>query len=359
MFKRSSRIAEIAALLAVMAGCQSANLRPGSLPPEFRAAAGNGSQRVQIAGLQSLGSFSSEIGPGDLLNVTVVTGVEETPPEAVAIRVDDRGVADIPYVGQVAVRGLEPADAAQSIAKASIERGIYRQPQVQVVVAEQATHRVTVLGSVTNPGVHEVPRSSCDIVTAIAAAGGFKEDAGAVVEVLRRDTGAYAAASSPEAQGGGVQQVSYNQADARAEKFDLNELSRGGGGSQQLGDRDVVIVRPREKRVVHVTGMVKTPNRFELIEDYDLRVLDAIAMAGGATSVVADKVIVVRQLPNQAAPVTIEVSIADAKRNSDENIRLQSGDLVSVEATVATTVVSTMSTLFRVTMGVGGNMTLF
>jgi polysaccharide biosynthesis/export protein len=111
--------------------------------------------------------------------------------------------------------------------------------------------------------------------------------------------------------------------------------------------------------VIHVTGLVKTPDQFELPHDKDIRVLDAIAMAGGTTSPVADKVFVIRQLPNSTQPAVIKVSIMSAKRNGNDNLLLSAGDLVSVENTMATMTVDTVGKFFRVALGLNGSVSAF
>lgn len=369
----------VAALLAplplLLVGCQAERgIAARQMPLEYRSAPAAGTRQLQLEGLSSVGSLSTVIGPADLLEVTVVTGLAGDAAEPVRVRVDERGYAETPYVGPVRVAGLEPATAGAAIASAAVQRGIYRRPQVQVVLSEQATNRVTVLGAVTAPGPHEIPRSGCDVLTAIAAAGGFSEEAGTVVEVLRYDTGLAEsvadADASPsaleESPGDGLRQVSFDapplargMAPPRTERIDLAELAMRPPQQQLLSDRDVLVVRPKEKRFVHVSGLVHQPNQFELSDDHDVRVLDAVAMAGGITTPVADKVIVIRNVQGQTEPVVARVSLSRAKRDGSENLILQAGDLVSVEPTVATTVVDTFNTLFRVTMGVGGNVSVF
>jgi polysaccharide export outer membrane protein len=108
-----------------------------------------------------------------------------------------------------------------------------------------------------------------------------------------------------------------------------------------------------------VTGLVRKPDQFELARDKDIRVLDAIAMAGGTTSAVADKVYIIRKLRNMTDPTVIEVSIARAKRDGDENLRLAEGDLVSVEETMSTMAVDTVSKFFRVALGLNGSVAAF
>ncbi len=161
-----------------------------------------------------------------------------------------------------------------------------------------------------------------------------------------------------------MQQASFEapaapRATASAESIDLSDPSKLPPGQLSLNDRDVIVVRPREKRVIHVTGLVNKPDQFELLEDHDFRVLDAIAMAGGVTTSIADKVLVVRQTEGSAEPSVIQVSVSRAKKDGSENLVLQAGDLVSVESTAATVALSTFQNLFRITMGVGGNLSIF
>lgn len=357
-------------------GCQSSYLAPHDLSPDFLAPHGAGRQQIQLRGMSSYGGISTAVGPSDLLEVSIVTGLASDEAVPVQLRVGDDGSVDIPYVGPVVVSGLEPVAVGDQIAAAAVTRGVYLRPQVNVVVVEQATNRVTVLGAVTEPGVQEVPRNACDILTAIAAAGGFTDEAGTVVEVLRH--GSYELAENRPTvpagtEGGvsdsGVQPVTFNApvlngpqnklSSNRAEQIDLADIGSSPLVQQRLGDRDVIVVHPREKRVIHVAGLVRDPNQFELTENHDLRVLDAIAMAGGLTTSVADKVIVIRRSSHNSQPVVVQVSISKAKIDGTENLLLQTGDLISVETTVTTTVVNTFKDVFRISMGLGSNLALF
>jgi protein involved in polysaccharide export with SLBB domain len=68
---------------------------------------------------------------------------------------------------------------------------------------------------------------------------------------------------------------------------------------------------------------------------------------------------VIRRLPDEPEPAVIQVSLNSAKLNGAENLRLAPGDVVSVEATALTSIVDTMTTVVRVTAGVGGNLLSF
>jgi polysaccharide export outer membrane protein len=98
-----------------------------------------------------------------------------------------------------------------------------------------------------------------------------------------------------------------------------------------------------------VLGLVNKPGRFEFPIAEEVRVTDAIALAGGINSIAADKIYVIRrkpsvpgepprdpQNPDQVQQVIIQVSLANAKQISEENIRLAPGDVVSIEQTPLT-----------------------
>ncbi|TWT99500.1 Polysaccharide biosynthesis/export protein [Botrimarina colliarenosi] len=341
-------------------GCRSPRMMARALPSEYRATPGAGMQRVRLGGFTSAEVSSKSIGADDLLTIQIATGLLGEAPIEHKARVARDGAVDTPLIGRVTVVGLEPAEAADQIASAATARGVYVRPQISVEVTEQATNSITVLGAVGEPGVKELPRSGCDVLTAIAAAGGLNEDAGAVVELLRGGSLALADSETP-GPSAGVKQVSYDGPATRkgAELIDLAKPEAVSPDRMRLADHDILIVRPKQKRVVHVTGLVKNPNQFELMEDHDLRVLDAIAMAGGAVTSMADKVLVVRQSPENDEPLVVEVSISHAKNDGSENLILQSGDLVSVESTPATVAVEAVKNVFRISMGVGGNLSLF
>ena len=83
-------------------------------------------------------------------------------------------------------------------------------------------------------------------------------------------------------------------------------------------------------------GLVRKPADYKLPSDRDLTVLDVLAMAGGLTSPVANKIYVIRRIPGEQDTQVIQVSYQKAKRVESENIRLASGDVVSVERTPLT-----------------------
>ena len=374
----------LSALVVAIAvcGCKTAQYKAANVPADLRVAPAPPANQLNLAGMTGPGLGTSRIGPGDLLELTIVSGHggEEIVP--FNLRVAPEGHVPVPLIGPVSVAGLEPFQAEQQIAAAALERQIYRQPTVTVQVVEPAVNRVTVLGAVTNPGVHELRRGSSDLANALAAAGGLTEKAGTKVDILRQGAANYLASDTNQvgADGqDGVVLAAYaseprsppNRGSLAAHgipvasamphtvRLDLAQIELSSRPNYSLGDRDVVMVLPDDPRFIHVTGLVLKPDQFELPKYQDVRVLDAIAMAGGVSSPVADKAFVIRRLPNMAEPAVIQVSIRKAKRDGNENLRLAPGDLVSVETTAATALVDTVKSLFRMSLGLGGNLVAF
>jgi polysaccharide export outer membrane protein len=352
------------------------------MPSSLRVPPASPAHHLNLASMAGPGFDTSRIGPGDLLELTIVSGHGQEEIEPINVRVSPEGQVPVPLIGLVPVAGFEPFEAEQQIAAAALERQILRQPSVTLRVIEPAVNRVTVLGAVTKPGVYELRRGSSDLANALAAAGGLTEDAGTKVDLLRQGAD-NALATGPNQPAGteqnGVTLASYASspwspqggngfappalpmpgAGPQTIHLDLAQIETAAGPSYSLNDRDVVMVLPDETRFIHVTGLVVKPDRFEVPRNQDVRVLDAIAMAGGPSSPVADKVFVIRRLPNMPEPAVIQVSMGSAKRDGNENLRLAPGDLVSVERTPATAVVDTINNLFRMSLGVGGNVVTF
>ena len=260
---------------------------------------------------------------------------------------------------------METVDASRNITNLAIQRGMYLNPLVTVEIESKAVNRVTVLGAVEEPGVHELPRGGSDLVSALAAAGGLNKEAGTEIEIIRHPRFQLAENSPAEgaADSSDVQLASYGQPvqqgaapgrwiPAQTTRIDLKAGQSFAGIDYRLDDRDIIRVVPKENDMIHVAGLVYKPGQFELPTDQDLRLLDAIALAGGESSPVADKVFVIRHIQGQSQPLVIQASIKEAKRNGLENLRIAAGDTITIEHTPATAVVETLSKFFRLTFGV-------
>lgn len=326
------------------------------LPRTLVAAKRENAQTIDLSRLASSTGNSERIDHGDVLEVTIAAGLNEKDSVTFPARVNDDGLVKLPIVGDIGVVGLEPAAAEAAITAACIQQQLYRNPQITVLIKQQRVNRITVTGAVKEPGVYAIPRGSSDLLAALVAAGGLAEDAGTQVEIrnpdavvtdpVGRDTPPIAG-TNPD----GVNQVGLDlPAEARQTgrrtlktvKVDLVAATKSGVGGYSIADGGIVNVEKRDPEPVHVIGLVHKPNRYEFPIGEDLHVLDAIALAGGTSSPVANKIFVIRRQPTGEGTAIVNLSMSDAKRDQAANLRLSPGDVVSVEQTPATVIIEAL-----------------
>ena len=107
------------------------------------------------------------IGPLDVMNVTVFQEPDLTVKD---VQVDATGRVLLPLVGEMRAGGLTANELAHQIATQLSVRYL-ENPQVAVVISSSASQRVTVEGSVTDPGVFEI-RGRTTLLDALAMAKG-------------------------------------------------------------------------------------------------------------------------------------------------------------------------------------------
>jgi polysaccharide biosynthesis/export protein len=255
-------------------GCQSGIYSAASLPSRFEAPPFAMGRQMNLTRLAQARPNIEQIFPGDVLAVTISTGLETRAANRVLLRVAEDGAVTVPLVGQVYVAGMILPQAEYIIREASVARGIYRNPQVAVQLSERRSIRVSVAGEVNRPGDYNVPATQADLLAAISAAGGLKSaTAGEIIEI-----------SHPGGQYP-VQQAGYPGAEAmpgRRVIVNLDDLSAGAEGDYRLENGSVVVVGKRPPRTFSVIGLVRKPGQFDGLNEQDLYLLDAIAMAGGA-----------------------------------------------------------------------------
>ena len=107
------------------------------------------------------------LGPDDTFDVRVFG----EPELSSTYRVGVDGTIDYPLIGQLRVEGLEPHQAANLIANKLAEKYL-KNPQVSILVRDQPSKKVTVIGQVARPGTFSFS-ANMNIVELITVAGGF------------------------------------------------------------------------------------------------------------------------------------------------------------------------------------------
>jgi polysaccharide export outer membrane protein len=214
------------------------------------------------------------LGPDDqvVIKVLDVTEIDDKP-----VRVDMRGNINVPIAGRLQAAGL----TVEQLEAALIEKlkTVLNDPQVTVTVAQYRSQPVSVLGSVRNPGVHQV-QGRKTLFEILSLAGGLNPDAGHSIKITRKKT------SGPLPLPTAV--------DDPTGEFRVAEVSvksvMGAKNPQEnilVLPNDVVSVPKAE--LVYIIGAVRKSGGFVLAEKERVSVLQALSLAEGLDRVAAPK----------------------------------------------------------------------
>lgn len=354
LFQRAGFAVGLCALMVCQGCLTDGAMLARDLPREWHAVSASNAQTVDLTKLASATIPQDIICVGDVITVDISVGSKKDEDRSALVRVRDNGDVDLAHVGNVPVLGLSMQEAEQSIRTVAMARDVYVNPKVVVVMTRPKVNRITVMGAVNKPGSIELRPGNSDLLQAITLAGGLAKEAGTVVEVRhpgfipgstsRDRLPAIANESSDEVISAAGQSLAVTPVGAKTLKIDLIAIGSEGVGIPTLSDGTVIWVDKRDPLPLTVDGLVRAPGQFEFPVGKNLTVLDAIALAHGINNPVADKIYIIRKRPGVEQPALIQVSYSKTKRDGNENILLQPGDIVSVEQTPATIVISVLQT---------------
>ena len=244
------------------------------------------------------------IGPGDLLEIKVF----ELEQLSQTVRVSEDGSITLPLLGQVMVEGLTQEGTAIRVANLLAQRYV-KNPQVTVFIKEYKSKQVAVIGAVDKPGSYELVGRR-NLLQMISAAGGFTDQAGDEIYVLR------------EGQKGDTQSI----------RIDLRDLVVNGNQALNIAiePNDVINVPVDREIKVFVFGRVTQPGalKFKLSEKVTL--LKAIAQAGGWAEGAKQSAVVITRKDKAGKETQIRVNVKDIISGKRQDIVLQEGDVVFV-----------------------------
>lgn len=87
--------------------------------------------------------------------------------------IDEDGFVTVPLAGQIAAAGKVPSELAEAITQ-KLRARYYQDPQVSVAIKDALGRRVTVDGSVRDPGIYPIDASTT-LLRAVALANGETE----------------------------------------------------------------------------------------------------------------------------------------------------------------------------------------
>ena len=371
-FYRSRVLGLLAIICLLLTGCHGANhyyaessVFGKKLPANMRLVERPKTHSVDMTRLAGGAGDSDTINTGDVLEVKIAAGLSEKDQATMGARVSDEGTISLPEIGLVNVVGIEPSGAESLIRAAAISKGLYiNSPSVTVRVTDRRMNMVRVMGAVKLPGTYKLPPNSSDVVSALAAAQGLAEDAGEKIKVrnpVTRTRGERPAiAGDPTSPYSNVSSTTNDPATTNggmeSYSIDLISAAESGEGHYNVADGGVIMVEKRDPETINVQGLVKLPNRYEIPLGEDLYLLDAIALAGGISNQLANKIYVKRKPVPGQDPTVIEVSYRAATHSTDSNVLLGPGDVIKVAHTPATVL---MEVLNIIRFGINGSTRVF
>jgi polysaccharide export outer membrane protein len=249
------------------------------------------------------------VGAGDLIDVGVVGAPDFTQ----EIRVTGTGDAVLALAGPVHVAGLTAEQAQQLIREKLIAGGFFNDPQVTLLVKEYATQGVSVMGEVQKPGIYPImgPRRLFDV---ISLAGGTTQKAGQAVTISHRKD---------------PQKVETVRLSSNPQENMTANISVFPG--------DTVVVS--RAGIVYVVGDVRVPTGVVLDNGGNLTVLQALAMAQGASPTAAlNKAKIIRKTPDGQREIPVQLKKILASKSPD--LQLHAEDILFVPSSAAKSVLS-------------------
>lgn len=113
------------------------------------------------------------------------------------------------------------------------------------------------------------------------------------------------------------------------------QITRDLGKKYVVNPQVTVQVEGSANRRVAVLGQVKNPGTFDLPTDEPLRLMQALARAGGFTGIAAtDRVVILRSVNGVEQKMVVNVAAIIRSGDNVQNIVLEPGDVVTVPETI-------------------------
>ena len=409
-------VGTVAALLcAALSGCAAVTnpvaegVPVDRLPPDFFPQPREEEKTIPLTLLRQKPPDAYRLDVGDVLGIYIegILGDKTQPPPVhyselgnvppalgYPIPIRDDGAVPLPLVGSVPVKGLTVPDAEKRIIKAYTVDNKYLQPdrariivtlvkprEYHVLVVRQDSGAATIgpAGTIGNAkrgtGAEvDLPAYENDVLNALVRTGGLPGLDAMNEVVIERGAGDAAALGGPHGcfpclPGAEAGAAAAAAADGRMIHIPLRtppgEAPSFRPEDVVLQTGDIVFIEARDTEVFYVGGLL-LPRQFVLPRDYDLRVVDAVALAGGplvnglqtqnnlSGAIVqsglgspSPSLLTVLRKTKCQGEVKIKVDLNRALNDPRENILVQAGDVLILQETPGEAITRYVTTVLR------------
>jgi polysaccharide export outer membrane protein len=258
------------------------------------------------------------LGPDDVISIRV-PGLDEFNSNTNAIRIDPNGDVRLPLLGKVHAAGLT-VDHMEEQLTAKLVR-FMNQPDVTIMVTEFASRPVSVLGSVKNPGVHQLGGRRT-LLEVLSLAGGIDDTAGNAIRITRRTE--MGPLPLPQVKMDVTGGFYVGEVDVRS----LLE-ARNPASNIDVLPNDVITVPKGD--LVYVIGAVRRPGGFILNQEKQMSLLQALSLAEGLDKLASARSARILRPGAVGAPrVEIRVDVKRILEGSASDVTLDPNDILFI-----------------------------
>ncbi len=257
------------------------------------------------------------LGVGDQVSVHVAS-MEDMP--AGPMQIGPNGALDFPLIGQVQAGGLT-IDGFRESLSAKLSKYI-TSPDITVNLVETQSRPVSVVGEVSNPGLHQMVGVK-RLLDVISMSGGLKADAGPNVVITRQS-------QQGKLGVGPVTVDSASGASSTILPLDTLLALKSPGDNIIMEPGDVISVPKAE--LIYVVGDVHKAGGFEVRTHNTVSLMQAVSMAEGlAPDNAAGRARIIRPAPNGDGTMSeIPVDINKIFAGKEPDQKLYANDILFV-----------------------------
>lgn len=225
---------------------------------------------ADVPAVQSHQAASSDreylLGPQDSLLIRVA---DETEIPAGPYEIDLDGNLLVPDVGTIHAAGITVRQLQAEITQRL--KSLLQRPIVTISVAEYHSQRVSVLGAVASPGVHQI-QGRKTLYEVISEAGGLRQDAGDTINISREKKWGPIPLPDAKMDPSGEYCVA---------KLNVQAVMNARNPAENISIKPGDVITVPKAELVYVIGAVNRAGGFPLTERQSMTVLQALALAEG------------------------------------------------------------------------------
>jgi len=309
--------------LTIAVGASAAPQDPGPATPG----------QTSVAGTEIEAPTSYVLGPDDVIAIKALDADEIT---STSVRIDPTGFISLPMLGRVTAGGFT-VERLEKELSARLQKYV-KAPVVAVSIVEYRSQPVSIVGSVGQPGVHQLEGRKT-LIEILAKAGGLRPEAGNTIKITRKAEWGPIPLASAEKDPSGQFTVAH---------VSLRSIMQATNPVENILIRPNDVITVPRADLIYVIGEVKKAGGFTLTERSTITGLQALAMAEGMTPGAAPHNAMIIRQPPDGNRVEIAANLKEILAGKAPDVVLQPDDILFIPTNVAkNAVLRTMQTVVQ------------